>query len=305
MSILDTAGQVFALFLIMVVGYVMYKKHLIDDEANVRYTRLVLNVSVPAQIITAFVSNQGVVSRTEVVRVFGISLAIYAVYAAVGVAFLFLFRVEKKQRGTYLFMIMFGNVGFMGFPVIEALLGKEAMIYAVIFNVIFNLLVYSIGIVMIGSRGEGMVFDAKKLWNMPLLSSLLSVILFFANIRLPDVIMTSLGFLGNITTPVAMLILGAVIAKMPLRELFDEWRIYAFTVMKLLLIPGVIIGLFRLLPIQSEMIKQCMIVLSAMPVATNTTMLAIEYDGDMSLASKGIFFTTVLSMITIPLMATI
>lgn len=301
MSILDTAGQVFALFLIMVVGYVMYKKHLIDDEANVRYTRLVLNVSVPAQIITAFVSNQGVVSRTEVVRVFGISLAIYAVYAAVGVAFLFLFRVEKKQRGTYLFMIMFGNVGFMGFPVIEALLGKEAMIYAVIFNVIFNLLVYSIGIVMIGSG----TFEAKKLWNMPLVSSLLSVILFFANVRLPDVVMTSLDFLGDITTPVAMLILGAVIAKMPIRELFDEWRIYAFTVIKLLLIPGVIIGLFRLLPIQAEMIKQCMIVLSAMPVATNTTMLAIEYDGDMSLASKGIFFTTVLSMITIPLMATI
>lgn len=305
MSILDTAGQVFALFLIMVVGYVMYKKHLIDDEANVRYTRLVLNVSVPAQIITAFVSNQGVVSRTEVVRVFGISLAIYAVYAAVGVAFLFLFRVEKKQRGTYLFMTMFGNVGFMGFPVIEALLGKEAMIYAVIFNVIFNLLVYSIGIVMIGSGGGVTNFDVKKLRNMPLLSSLLSVILFFANIRLPDVVMTSLGFLGNITTPVAMLILGAVIAKMPIRELFDEWRIYAFTVIKLLLIPGVIIGLFRLLPIQAEMIKQCMIVLSAMPVATNTTMLAIEYDGDMSLASKGIFFTTVLSMITIPLMATI
>ena len=305
MSILDTAGQVFALFLIMVVGYVMYKKHLIDDEANVRYTRLVLNVSVPAQIITAFVSNQGVVSRTEVVRVFGMSLAIYAVYAAVGVAFLFLFRVEKKQRGTYLFMIMFGNVGFMGFPVIEALLGKEAMIYAVIFNVIFNLLVYSIGIVMIGSRGEGMTFDAKKLWNMPLVSSLLSVILFFANIRLPDVVMTSLGFLGDITTPVAMLILGAVIAKMPLRELFDEWRIYVFTAIKLFLIPFVIIGLFRFVPVQSELIRQCMIVLSAMPVATNTTMLAIEYDGDMSLASKGIFFTTVLSMITIPLVVAI
>lgn len=303
MDILGTAQQVLALFLIMVVGYVMYKRHIIDDEANVRYTRLVLNISLPAQIITAFVSNQGIVSKREVLNVFGLSIIIYIIYALIGVLFLLGLRVQKEQRGTYLFMMMFGNVGFMGFPVIEAIFGEEAIIYAVIFNVIFNILVYSVGILMIGGKDNGPAFEWKKLFNMPLLSAVVSIILFFAGIRLPEVVMTSLGFLGNVTTPVAMLILGAVLAKMPIRALFDEWRIYVFTIMKLLALPLVVMLLFRWIPIQSELIKGCIIILSATPVATNSTMLAIEYDGDVALASKGIFFTTVLSIVTIPLMA--
>lgn len=300
MNMLDTAGQVLSLFLIMVIGFIMYKRKIIDDEANVRFTRLVLNVTVPAQIITAFVSNQGIVGRLEVVQVFGISFLMYVVYGFMGILFLYGVRVAREQRGTYQFMMMFGNVGFMGFPVVETLLGKEALIYAVIFNVIFNLLVYSIGILLISNTGGGK-FDWKKLVNMPLLSSLLSILLFFAGIPLPKTVMDSLNFLGNVTTPVAMLLLGAVIAKMPLRSLFDEWRIYLFTAVKLLLLPAVTWGLFTILPAPSVLVRNALLVLSAMPVATNTTMLAIEYKGDMDLASKGIFFTTILSMVTIPL----
>ena len=138
MDIISIAKQVLSLFVIMVIGYIMYKRRVIDDEATVRYTRLVLNISLPAQIITAFVSNQGVVSKKEVASVFGLSVFIYLIYAVIGILFLMAFRVSKRQRGTYLFMMMFGNVGFMGFPVIEAIFGEEAMMYAVIFNVIFN-----------------------------------------------------------------------------------------------------------------------------------------------------------------------
>lgn len=304
MSMLDTAGQVFSLFLIMVIGFIMYKKNVIDDEANVRFTRLVLNITVPAQIITAFVSNQGIVPRTEVLLVFGLAVAMYLLYAVVGFIYLICMRVPKRQRGTYQFMMMFGNVGFMGFPVIETIFGKEALIYAVIFNVIFNLLVYSIGIAMIGTK-EGSGFELRKLINMPLMSSLLSIILFFAGIGLPAPLMTSLEFLGDVTTPVAMLILGAVIARMPIRSLFNEWRVYVFTAVKLLVLPVLTAGLLSLLPVPSKLVYGSLVVLSAMPVATNTTMMAIEYDGDMSLASKGIFFTTILSMVTIPFVASV
>lgn len=304
MSMLDTAGQVFSLFLIMVIGFIMYKKNVIDDEANVRFTRLVLNITVPAQIITAFVSNQGIVPKTEVLLVFGLAVAMYLVYAVVGFIYLICMRVPKRQRGTYQFMMMFGNVGFMGFPVVETIFGKEALIYAVIFNVIFNLLVYSIGIAMIGTN-EGSGFELRKLINMPLMSSLLSIILFFTGIGIPAPLMSSLEFLGDVTTPVAMLILGAVIARMPIRSLFDEWRVYVFTLIKLLLLPVLVAGMLSLLPVPSELVYGSLVVLAAMPVATNTTMMAIEYDGDMSLASKGIFFTTILSMVTIPFVASV
>ena len=286
----------------MIIGYVMYKKRVIDDEANVRYTKLVLNISLPAQIITAFVSRQGDVSKKEVIVVFGISAVIYFIYAVIGALFLITTKVHKRQRGTYMFMMMFGNTAFMGFPVIEAVFGQEAMVYAVIFNVVFNFLVYSIGVLMIGQDGiQG--FSVKKFINMPLMSALVSIVLFFADIQLPEVFMTSLEFLGKVTTPVAMLILGSVLAKMKFKELVDEWRVYVFTAVNLIVIPFVVLWLMSRVFAMPRLVAGVLIVLSAMPVATNSTMLAIEYDGDIPLTSKGIFFTTVLSIVTIPLIA--
>lgn len=297
----NTISLIISLFLIMVVGYVMSKRGIIDEEAKVRLTRLIINISLPAQILKAFVSKQGIVTNGEVFLVFGISILAYLLYAIIGMLFNLIVRTPKEKQGTYLFMMMFGNVGFMGFPLIEAIYGEGALIYAVIFNVVFNLLVYSIGILMIGRSEAGTKLQLKKLLNMPFICGVLSILLYFAKVQLPEVVTDSLGFLGNVTTPVAMLILGATIAGMPLRKLFDEWRVYIFTIVKLFAVPITVIGLIRHLPISSEVIKGTMIVLSATPVATNATMLAIEYDGDMQLTSKGIFFTTILCMVSIPM----
>ena len=304
MSFIDTAAQIISLFLIMIVGYVMYKRSVIDDAATVRYTKLIMNISLPSQIITAFISNQGIVSNKEVLTVFGITIVAYIIYAIVGVLFVVITRVPKQKRGTYLFMTMFGNVGFMGFPVITAIFGREALIYAVIFMVIFNVLVYSFGILLINTNGENSGFQIKKLINMPFVAAVSSIILYFANIKLPDVIMNSLDFMGNVTTPVAMLILGATVATMPIKELFDEWRIYLFIAVKLMIMPVVAIFLMQFVEV-SELIRGTVIVLSATPVATNATMLAIEYGGDTKLTSKGIFFTTILCVISIPLITLI
>ena len=301
MSFLDTAAQIMSLFLIVIVGYVMYKRTVIDDAAIVRYTKMIINISLPSQIITAFVSNVGIVSNKEVLTVFGIAAVAYTIYAVVGIAFVFVTRVPKRQRGTYIFMTMFGNVGFMGFPVITAIFGEEALIYAVIFMVVFNVLVYSIGILLINTK-ENFSFDVKKLVNMPFIAAVLSIVLYFANIKLPDMVMTSLNFMGNITTPAAMLILGATVATMPVRELFDEWRVYPFIVVRLAILPLIAILLMKYVPV-SDLIRGTVIVLSATPVATNTTMLAIEYGGDVKLGSKGVFFTTILCMLTIPLIS--
>lgn len=296
-----TVMQILSLFLIMLIGYVLRKRNVFDDAANVRFTRLIIYVSLPAQIIKAFVVNQGIVSNQEVLLMFGISLLVYMLYAIIGILFILMFRVPSEKKGTYLFMMMFGNVGFMGFPLTEALLGEEALIYAVIFNVIFNLLVYSIGILMISKQEEEFRFPIKKLLNMPLISAVLSIVLYFGRIQLPEVVIQSLDFMGNMTTPVAMLILGSTIAGMPWKELFDEWRIYIFTAFKLLVIPVIVIGILKFVPNMNPLIHGSLILLSATPVATNTTMLAIEYGGDMKLSSKGIFFTTLLCMLTIPL----
>lgn len=301
MDFLTITNQMLSLFFIMTVGYVMYKVHIIDDAATVRYTRLVLNISLPSQIITSFVSSRGSVTNAEVFNVFGISVLCFLIPFAVGILFVFVTRTPKSERGTYLFMATFGNVGFMGFPVIVTIFGEAALIYAVAFNVVFNILVYSAGIFFISGGSGG--FQLKRMLNVPFMAALLSIVLFFLGVSFPAPVSSALGYLGNLTTPVAMLVLGATIASMPVRELFGEWRIYVFTVFRLALIPLAVMGVLRALHLTTPLIAGIMIVLAATPVATNTTMLAIEYDGDTKLASKGIFFSTILSVATIPVIA--
>ena len=302
MDIVMITYQMLALFLLLVTGYVAYKAHVTNDDA-VRYlTKLVLNVSLPAQILVSFLSNRGKVSNMTLLEVTGISLFCYVVYFLVGVVFVIVTHTPKKQRGTYIFMLLFGNVGFMGYPVIQAVFGINAMIYAVIFNVMFNFIIYSLGIILIGGEKTGK-FNPKLLINTPMVTALIALILFFTPIPLPEYLNDALNYLGNLTTPLAMIIIGGTIAKMKARELFNDWRIYVFTVFRLIVMPLAVLAAMNLLHEQQYLIRGTAVVLAATPVATNATMLAIQYDGDVDLVSKGIFFSTVLSVVSIPIVA--
>ena len=302
MDIVMITYQMLALFLLLVTGYVAYKAHVTNDDA-VRYlTKLVLNVSLPAQILVSFLSNRGKVSNMTLLEVTGISLFCYVVYFLVGVVFVIVTQTPKKQRKTYIFMLLFGNVGFMGYPVIQAVFGIDAMIYAVIFNVMFNFIVYSIGIILIGEEKAGK-FNPKLLINTPMVTAVIALICFFTPIPLPEYLNDALNYLGNLTTPLAMIIIGGTIAKMKVRELFNDWRIYVFTVFRLIVMPLAVLAAMNLLHEQQYLIRGTAVVLAATPVATNATMLAIQYDGDADLVSKGIFFSTVLSVASIPIVA--
>lgn len=302
MDIVVITYQMLALFLLLVTGYVAYKTHVINDEAIRNLTSLVLNISLPAQILISFLSNRGKVSNLTLLEVTGVCLFCYLVYFLVVAVFLVVTRAPKKQWGTYAFMLIFGNVGFMGYPVIQSIFGMEAMIYAVIFNVIFSFVVYSLGIVLIGGEKAGK-FNPRLLLNTPMVVAVLSLILFFTSIPVPEYLDNALNYLGDLTTPLAMIILGGTIAKMKLKELFDDWRIYVFTLFRLVIMPIVVLFAMNLIHEQQYLIRGTAVVLAATPVATNATMLAIQYDGDVELVSKGIFFSTVLSVVSIPIVA--
>lgn len=303
MDYLSILNQMLSLFCIGVIGYIMYKVKILDDTSTVRFTKLILSITLPAQILTSFMNSRGVISNKTVLYVFGVTLLCYLMPGLLGAAFVFVIRAPKQQKGLYLFMHLFANVGFMGFPVISTIFGDAGMIYAVIFNVVFNVLVYSLGILLIGNSKETTGFQPKLLLNIPFIAALISIILFFTPIQFPSAVMSALDYLGNVTTPVAMLILGCTIASMPVKELFDDWRVYLFAAMRLAVVPLTVMLMLKLIGVKDPLISGVMIILTGMPVATNTTMLAIEYGGDLQLASKGIFFTTILSVITIPLIA--
>ena len=298
-------GQMLMLLLMMILGYLARRQNLLDEHVNASLSKVVLNVTLPAQIITSFAMEGAELTNGEVGAAFGLSCLIYLFYMALAVIYVRLMRLPRQDWGTYQYMIIFGNIGFMGFPVITAIFGAKALVYAVIMNIVFNLLVFSYGIKLItdGSETAGS-FSWRKLINMPLISSALTLVLFFLHIKLPTVVNTALFTMGDATTPMAMLILGCTIAEMPLRELFDEWRVYIFTAVKLLAMPLLVFLLLQLLPgfEANSLLGKVLVVLSSVPVATNATMLSIEYGGNNKLVAQGIFFSTIFSVLTIPLL---
>ena len=298
-------GQMLMLLLMMILGYLARRQNLLDEHVNASLSKVVLNVTLPTQIITSFAMEGAELTNGEVGAAFGLSCLIYLFYMALAVIYVRLMRLPRQDWGTYQYMIIFGNIGFMGFPVITAIFGAKALVYAVIMNIVFNLLVFSYGIKLItdGSETAGS-FSWRKLINMPLISSALTLVLFFLHIKLPAVVNTALFTMGDATTPMAMLILGCTIAEMPLRELFDEWRVYIFTAVKLLAMPLLVFLLLHLLPgfEANSLLGKVLVVLSSVPVATNATMLSIEYGGNNKLVAQGIFFSTIFSVLTIPLL---
>ncbi len=291
--------QMAALFVMMLVGYIARRVGALGEEAAKCLSAVVINITLPSQIITSFSLDGSSLSNAEIGRTFLFAVVLYVLLVLVGLVFVRMMPLPKEDVGTYQFMLVFGNVGFMGFPVISAIFGAGALVYAVIVNIIFNLLVYSYGIRLL-TKGQG--FELKRLLNPPLVAAVLALLLYFCGLGLPEAVSSALITLGDATTPLAMLILGCTIGGMALRELFEEWRIYIFVAVCLLVEPLIIRLVLGAFLADSDIMGQVIVALAAMPVATNATMLTIQYGGNIKLVSQGIFFTTVLSLATTPLL---
>jgi predicted permease len=210
-----------------------------------------------------------------------------------------LLHARQSDGGLYRFMVAFGNVGFMGFPVIQSIFGAGSVFYVTLFNIAFNVLCFSVGLTMI--TGRGWKLNLKSLLNPMMTVSLLTVLIFYAQLQMPAILTDTVALVGRMTTPSAMLILGSTLACIPLKDVFSEYRIYIMTFIKLLVVPvltWLLMGLF----VKDQLMLGVLVALSAMPAATNAAMLCMEYGGNEQLASKGVFLTTLFSVITIPLL---
>ena len=140
----------------------------------------------------------------------------------------------------------------------------------------------------------------KNLLSPGVIASIIALIIYFAHIQLPDVIASTVSMIGDITTPVAMLIIGSTLATIPLKEVFMELKIYPYTLIKQILVPVIVYPILKLF-IADPLVLGVTLIMISMPVGNSAVLFATEYDGDVSLAAKAVFMTTLLSIITIPL----
>lgn len=301
--------QMLVLFILMAIGYFCYKKSVITDEVSKKLSAIVVNIANPALVLTGCMGEEKM-QGSELVQTLVIVVIMYGSLLVLAAFLPLLLRVEKRSQGTYRAMTVFSNIGFMGFPVISALYGNSALLYASLFMVPYNVLIYTYGISAISTekktqeKSVGKAALLGKVLNVGVVACLISIVIYFFNIPLPGFVRTTVTNLSNLTAPLSMMIIGASLATIDLKRLFTDGRLLLFSLIKLIIIPAAGVLLIRQF-VSNEIICGVCMVMLATPVGSMTAMLAQQYDGDYEMASKGVALTTILSVATIPLVAAI
>lgn len=295
--------QMVVLFILMGIGFVCSKKAVITDEVGKKLSTIVVNVANPALILTGCMGEEKIKGQ-ELLITAAVMLAVYAVLLLLAQLLPRLLRVEKKSCGTYKAMTVFSNIGFMGFPVVSALYGSGALLYAALFMIPYNILIYTYGVSAMAVKED--LADSKvsigRILNIGVIACILTIIIYLLGLPIPEFIKTTVTQLSNLTAPLSMMIIGASLASLNLKELFMDGKLLVFSIIKLVVIPVAGVLLIRQFVSNEVICGVCMVML-ATPVGSMTAMLAQQYDGDYEMASKGVALTTVLSVVTMPLVA--
>lgn len=309
--ILEQTGK---LFLMLCVGFLLAKLELLDLHTKQKLTKILLQVTTPLMMIDAFYDRMLTVTSQETGNVsvgmlFAVSFGFYGIMILLSLILVYAMRTPKKDRRLYLFMTIFGNVGFMGFPVVQAVFGTEGLFYAAILNSVFNIFVYTFGVMLMGgASAEGGTLAAqikgipwKKLLVTPaVIGTAVGVLIFVLRIHLPKLLADTCDTLGGLTSPLAMLVVGANLNGMKWKEMLSNMRLYLYILLRQIALPLVFWLLIRT-AVHHEILAPTLLLLSCMPVANTTALFATEYGGDEKLASQAIFMTTLFSLLSFPL----
>lgn len=289
--------QIIILFLIMMLGFFIRKKNIINDDITKGLSELLINVTLPFMIISSFT-----LQYDSEMMIIGSKILIYSIF--IHVALIFFSKILytknlKEKRQVLKFITVFSNVGFIGYPILYGMLGEKGVFFAAIFNIPFNLFLWTIGVMFF--TGEKNLKSIKKVMvNPATIAVFIGIIIFRFSINLPVSIKSTFNMVGSITTPISMIVIGSMLAERNVKEIFMDASLYYGAFVRLVLIPFLIFIILKFIG-TDKLIMQICVVLEAMPAAVITAIIAEKYDGDAVYASQSVFVTTVLSLITIPI----
>ena len=288
------------LFFCILTGFVCAKAGVMDTDTNKKLSTLIVKLTNPMQILASVLAGERLLSNGEVFALTGVGFCCYAVLIALSFLVPKLLHVPQKQSGLYRFMFIFSNVAFIGYPIVESLLGKSAVFYVSLFVLFFHMFCWSYGVSLI--EGKGKFCFSRRIFREPcVLASLFAYAFYLTGWQAPAIFATAADYIGALTSPIAMLIIGCSLAQMRFSAIFGNWRIYVLSILKLVVVP--VLAFFALRPILKNELMLCVTtVVLCMPVATNTTIISYQYGADEELASTGVFLSTLLCMVTIPLL---
>ena len=262
-------------------------------------SNIVVKIILPFYLFSAILNSGSAVDSKGVLLTLGLSFGMFLLSGLVALVIVPLLRPPAGDRGVYLFETMCGNVTYIGIPVCAAVLGGNAAFYGSLLNIPYNLLCFSLGIWLLAGK-----LPLKKILNPAFLSGVAAALLYLLQVPVPSVVLDGCAFIGQATSPCAMLVIGSVLGSVPFKEIFTEWRAIPYVLIRLVGLGALMALLLSFIDVD-PVLKGVVILMASMPAATNSTMLCTIYGGNRALSAKLIFLSTALSIVTIPLWAAV
>jgi hypothetical protein len=281
------------------MGYLADKLHFLDQATDQKISKLLLNIILPALIISSVITGDELPDVSRILDILKVAVLFYGLEALFVLIVPRLLGGTLGQKGVWRFGLAFPNMAFIGYPVVVAMFGQEALFYAVILVLPFNLISYTLGPLMLTGAGK---FHWKQLFSPCVVSAVIALALALTGLRPPALIGEMLSFVGDITVPLSLLMVGSLLAALPARQVLASPRLWGFAVIRLLVMPTALCLLLRLLGTDT-MTLNVAVVQMAMPMAVNGNILCMEYGGDTECMAQATFLTTLASIVTIPIVA--
>ena len=300
MDIMVVFQTMLKLFLLLVLGFVLFKCHIFDEYTNKKISALIVNVASPMLIISSIAGVEGS-NKSIVFLMIGAGILMYIGFIILGKIINRIFPFPKKDWPVYECMVVFANTGFMGYPVLLDVFGQEAVFYASLIHMAFNFFVYTYAIMCL-TKGDDSEFklNFKQLLTPGIILIFVGIFIYLFDIQLPSVLMDTINSVGSLTAPLSMMMIGSSLAVYPIKDSFTDWRSYIFAFVRLMIVPFVTMIMCRLLHIDAYY-ANITIITNAMPVGSMVLMLATQYNANVKIVTRNIVVSTLLSVSTIPI----
>ena len=327
MSAAVVVKQMIMIALLIMLGFYSFKRRMINDDVTRGISALIVNFTNPCLMVYSMLSAEK--------RVSGVLLLIGLTSAVVTDVILILFAelvprllgIEVSRRYCYWLLCVFGNIGFIGIPLTEAVLGADALVYVCFHNLIFSFLIYTVGIskvkreaerlsvtadtpdntntaekkeAAVGKNRSSILYTVRRMINAGTVSAVAALVFYVAGWELPEVLMSTCNYAGRATTFLSMVILGAAVARMDVKKAISDIRLIVFSLIRLVVIPLLILMVLKLF-ISDPLIVNTSALMLAVPAGNMPLIIATQHRLKAPELANGIVITTVMSLVTIPI----
>lgn len=298
------------LFVMMAVGFFAGKVKIIDPNTSKKLSEIIIKIAQPALIISSLIKIEYSAQNLALGLksfIFGITVHLFMGV----VAYLACLKIKNlDERKIIEFSMIFGNTGFIGIPILQSLLGDIGAFMASFIVASFNILMWTLGILILGRKRDDIKLTLKKaLVNKGTIPSLIGFAIFvlpafIPAFKLPAFVTSSFSYISSLCTPVSMLIIGALLSGRSVKQVFGSGKVYYMCAFKLIVMPLLVCAIMKLLGF-SELWILFATAITAMPSATSVSMLAEMYDIEPAFSAQGVGTASLLAIATLPLVVSI